>query len=207
MDINDLTKNVIQLNTINAKGSSGKKIWFEDLTFGGSRYNRAYPSTYLVDANACRAYDDSGHTDHARFFKTSKTRYNISTPIENGAKYLYVVSGAFYQISGNRYQITYALANVLFGKYTTEYVWVDNGGTVALGANDFAYGIKVIKKLARDENVTNGYHLDLVEMVFDLSYFANLGATYVWFGYPANEIINTKMDAPLAYYIYESTDD
>lgn len=208
----NFTSNVIQLNDVDTKALSGKRIWFEDFEFSGNEYNKSIPPNYFTDVNAGGASgSESGVTASSpfRFFSTYKTGKSLSSLIASGAKYVYVMTGCFYKQSEQKYQISTQLSPVVPAKKNSSNKWeaaMDTGyGLISIN-DGFKYGIKIINALAKDSNVVTGFDIDLVEMVLDLQYFANKGATTLFCAYPKNEVVNTLIEKPRVYFICEADD-
>lgn len=206
------TSNVIQLNDVDTKALSGKRIWFEDFEFSGNEFNKSIPSSYFGKFNNGSASgDDSGvdSTSPYYFFSTYKTGKSLSSLISSGAKYAYVMTGAYYNRSTQKYQISYSLSLFMPAMKNSSNKWVssmDNTlGEMVVG-EDFKGGIKIINALAKDSNMVDGWDIDLVEMVFDLQYFANKGADTLFCAYPKNGVTNTLLTKPRVYFICEAND-
>lgn len=207
----NFTSNVIQLNDVDTKALSGKRIWFEDFEFSGNEFNKSIPNSYFNAYNSGSASgDDSGvgSTSPYRFFSIYKTGKSLSSLISAGAKYVYVMTGAYYRQSDQKYQVSNHLSLVAPAMKDSSNKWVNaldvSDGLMVIG-EDFKGGIKIINSLAKDSNVLDNFDIDLVEMVLDLQYFANKGADTLFCAYPKNGVTNTLLTKPRVYFICEST--
>lgn len=207
----NFTSNVIQLNDVDTKALSGKKIWFEDFEFSGNEYNKSIPPRYFIDVNAGGASgSESGVADNSpfRFFSTYKTGKSLSSLIASGAKYAYVMTGTFYKQSEQKYQLSNQISTVVMAKKNSSNKWeavMDASGLISVD-DGFKYGIKIVNVLAKDTDAVTGFDIDLVEMVLDLQYFANKGADTLFCAYPKNEVTNTLIEKPRVYFICESNE-
>ena len=204
----NLTRNVIRFNSINVGDRSGKRIWFEDLDTSGAFYNKSTLDIYFTDYNNGKTDKDESDRTGSLYEKFATLKSPFTIP--ESAKYLYVVSHAFFDKSKSKYQISYSLGNVMFGGINTsnklEHItyneFVELNGV-------FNNGIKVLSNIATDLNFPNNqFDLGLIETIYDLDYFrANYTFDKIWLCYPKNEVTgftnNAILEKPIAYFVCE----